>query len=36
MTARKSEKEQPNSLLQLQAYLEKLKEAFFELQRIAL
>ena len=36
MIARKSEKERPKSLLQLQAYLEKLKEAFYELQRIAL
>ena len=45
MTARKSEKEQPNSLLanlhgklqaKLKAYLKKLKESFFELQWIAL
>ena len=33
---RKAEPERPKSLLQLQAYLQKLKEAFFELYRITL
>ena len=33
---RKAEPERPESLLQLQAYLQKLKEAFFELHHIAL
>lgn len=33
---RKAEPERPKSLLQLQAYLQKLKEAFFELHRITL
>ena len=36
MMARKREKKRPKSLLQLQAYLEKLKEAFFELHGISL
>ena len=33
---RKADSERDNSLLELQAYLQKLKEAFFELQRIAI
>ena len=36
MMARKTKKERPKSLLQLQANLEKLKKAFFELHRISL